>query len=135
MVSFLDEKGAPSIVQKAKVLFPLSQIGAITAEQRSAINSASRISGKYETVIDRESAFEQIVKQREAMEKEAAEAKAKEAEEKEAARKEKEKTTSKSSRSSSKKKSLFATVLGTAVTYFAKTVATQLARNLTKKKR
>ncbi|MBQ4622710.1 MAG: DUF853 family protein [Bacteroidaceae bacterium] len=136
LVSFLDEKGAPSMVQRAKILFPLSQIGAITAEQRSAINSASRISGKYETVIDRESAFEQIVKQREAMEKEAAEAKAKEAEEKEAARKEKkEKATSKSSRSSSKKKSLFATVLGTAVTYFAKTVATQLARNLTKKKR
>ena len=135
LVSFLDEKGAPSMVQRAKILFPLSQIGAITAEQRNAINSASRISGKYETVIDRESAFEQIVKQREAMEKEAAEAKAKEAEEKEAARKEKEKATSKSSRSSSKKKSLFATVLGTAVTYFAKTVATQLARNLTKKKR
>ena len=136
LVSFLDEKGAPSMVQRAKILFPLSQIGAITAEQRSAINSASRISGKYETVIDRESAFEQIVKQREAMEKEAAEAKAKEAEEKEAARKEKkEKATSKSNRSSSKKKSLFATVLGTAVTYFAKTVATQLARNLTKKKR
>ena len=136
LVSFLDEKGAPSMVQRAKILFPLSQIGAITAEQRSAINSASRISGKYETVADRESAFEQIVKQREAMEKEAAEAKAKEAEEKEAARKEKkEKATSKSSRSSSKKKSLFATVLGTAVTYFAKTVATQLARNLTKKKR
>ncbi|MBQ4526229.1 MAG: DUF853 family protein [Bacteroidaceae bacterium] len=136
LVSFLDEKGAPSMVQRAKILFPLSQIGAITAEQRSAINSASRISGKYETVTDRESAFEQIVKQREAMEKEAAEAKAKEAEEKEAARKEKkEKATSKSSRSSSKKKSLFATVLGTAVTYFAKTVATQLARNLTKKKR
>lgn len=136
LVSFLDEKGAPSMVQRAKILFPLSQIGAITVEQRSAINSASRISGKYETVIDRESAFEQIVKQREAMEKEAAEAKAKEAEEKEAARKEKkEKATSKSSRSSSKKKSLFATVLGTAVTYFAKTVATQLARNLTKKKR
>ena len=136
LVSFLDEKGAPSMVQRAKILFPLSQIGAITAEQRSAINSASRISGKYETVTDRESAFEQIVKQREAMEKEAAEAKAKEAEEKEAARKEKkENATSKSSRSSSKKKSLFATVLGTAVTYFAKTVATQLARNLTKKKR
>ncbi len=134
LVSFLDEKGAPSMVQRSKILFPLSQIGAITAEQRSAINSASRISGKYETVTDRESAFEQIVKQREAMEKEAAEAK--EAEEKEAARKEKkEKATSKSSRSSSKKKSLFATVLGTAVTYFAKTVATQLARNLTKKKR
>ncbi|MBQ8593014.1 MAG: DUF853 family protein [Bacteroidaceae bacterium] len=140
LVSFLDEKGAPAMVQRAKILFPLSQIGAITDEQRSAINAASRISGKYETVVDRESAFEQIVKQREAAEKQAAEAKAKEAEEKEAARKAKEeerqtKAAAKSSRSSSRKKSLFATVLGTAVTYFAKTVATQLARNLTKKKR
>ena len=36
-------------------------------------------------------------------------------------------------RSSAKTKSIFATVIGTAVTYFAKTVATQLARNLTKK--
>ena len=135
LVSFLDEKGAPSVVQKAKILFPLSQIGAITAEQRSAINSSSRISGKYETVVDRESAFEQIVKQREAAEKQAAEAKAKEAEEKEAARKAKEEerqSAKKSSRSSAKKR-IFASVLGTAVTYFAKTVATQLARNLTKK--
>lgn len=136
LVSFLDEKGAPSIVQKAKILFPLSQIGAITPEQRSAINASSRISGKYETAVDRESAFEQISKQREAAEKEAAEAKAREAEEKEAARKAKEEERkAKSSRSSSKKKSIFASVLGTAVTYFAKTVATQLARNLTKKKK
>jgi len=135
LVSFLDEKGAPSVVQKAKILFPLSQIGAITAEQRSAINSSSRISGKYETVVDRESAFEQIVKQREAAEKQAAEAKAKEAEEKEAARKakEEERQSAKKSSRSSAKKSIFASVIGTAVTYFAKTVATQLARNLTKK--
>ena len=135
LVSFLDEKGAPSVVQKAKILFPLSQIGAITAEQRSAINNSSRISGKYETVVDRESAFEQIVKQREAAEKQAAEAKAKEAEEKEAARKakEEERQSAKKSSRSSAKKSIFASVLGTAVTYFAKTVATQLARNLTKK--
>lgn len=136
LVSFLDEKGAPSMVQRAKILFPLSQIGAITAEQRSAINAASRISGKYETVVDRESAFEQIVKQREAAEKAAAEAKAREEAEKEKARqaKEEEKASRKSSRSSSKK-SIFATVLGTAVTYFAKTIATQLARNLTKKRK
>ena len=83
LVSFLDEKGAPSIVQKAKILFPLSQIGAITTEQRSTINASSRISGKYESVIDRESAFEQIVKQREAAEKEATEEAARKAEEKE----------------------------------------------------
>lgn len=133
LVSFLDEKGAPSIVQKAKILFPLSQIGAITQEQRETINSTSRISGKYETRIDRESAFEQIVKQREAAEKEEAEIKAKEAAEKEKERKEKEE--SRKSKRSSTSKSIFTTVIGTAVTYFAKTIATQLARNLTKKKK
>ena len=37
LVSFLDEKGAPQMVERAKMLFPLSQIGAITDEQRKAI--------------------------------------------------------------------------------------------------
>lgn len=130
LVSFLDEKGAPSMVQKAKILFPLSQIGAITAEQRSAINASSRISGKYDTPVDRESAFEQIVKQREAAEKQAAEAKAQEAQRKEEERQEK---SARKSKKSSTGKSILTTVIGTAITYFAKTVATQLARNLTKK--
>ena len=131
LVSFLDEKGAPSIVQRAKILFPLSQIGAITAEQRSAINSSSRISGKYESAIDRESAFEQIVKKREEAEKKAAQEATLEAKRKEEERKQKE--SSKKSKKSSTGKSILTTVIGTAVTYFAKTIATQLARNLTKK--
>ena len=131
LVSFLDEKGAPSIVQRAKILFPLSQIGAITAEQRSAINSSSRISGKYESAIDRESAFEQIVKKREEAEKKAVQEATLEAERKEEERKQKE--SSKKSKKSSTGKSILTTVIGTAVTYFAKTIATQLARNLTKK--
>lgn len=131
LVSFLDEKGAPSIVQRAKILFPLSQIGTITAEQRSAINSSSRISGKYESAIDRESAFEQIVKKREEAEKKAAQEATLEAKRKEEERKQKE--SSKKSKKSSTGKSILTTVIGTAVTYFAKTIATQLARNLTKK--
>ena len=132
LVSFLDEKGAPSIVQKAKILFPLSQIGAITAEQRSTINHSSRISGKYETRMDRESAFEKIVKEREKAEKEETEAKAREAAQKEEERRQKEEA-KKNKRSSSKSKGILTSVIGTAITYFAKTVATQLARNLTKK--
>ena len=131
LVSFLDEKGAPSIVQRAKILFPLSQIGAITSEQRSAINASSRISGKYESAIDRESAFEQIVKKREEAEKKATQEATLEAERKEEERKQKE--SSKKSKKSSTGKSILTTVIGTAVTYFAKTIATQLAKNLTKK--
>ena len=63
LVSFLDEKGAPSVVQRAKVLFPLSQIGAITEGQRLDIIKQSRVYGKYDTPIDRESAYEQLTKE------------------------------------------------------------------------
>ena len=65
LVSFLDEKGAPSVVQRAKILFPLSQIGAITPEQRTAIVRGSRIYGKYDNMVDRESAFEVLIKEAE----------------------------------------------------------------------
>ena len=61
LVSFLDPKGAPSVVERAKILFPLSQIGAITPGQRLDINSASAVGGKYDQVIDRESAFEVLL--------------------------------------------------------------------------
>ena len=65
LVSFLDEKGAPGIVERAKILFPLSQIGAITEGQRSDIIKQSRIYGKYDTMIDRESAYELLIKEAE----------------------------------------------------------------------
>lgn len=65
LVSFLDEKGAPNIVQRAKILFPLSQIGAITEGQRSDLIKRSNIYGKYDTPVDRESAFEVLMQQSE----------------------------------------------------------------------
>ncbi|MGX8713172.1 MAG: helicase HerA-like domain-containing protein [bacterium] len=63
LVSFLDEKGAPSVVQRAKILFPLSQIGAISEGQRNDIVRASRLAGKYDRMVDRESAFEVLLKE------------------------------------------------------------------------
>jgi len=65
LVSFLDAKGAPNIVQRAKVLFPLSQIGAITEGQRLDIIKQSRVYGKYDTPVDNESAFEVLIKEME----------------------------------------------------------------------
>ena len=83
LVSFLDEKGAPGVVQKAKILFPLSQIGAIDASQRSQLIKSSRIYGKYDTPVDRESAFEVLLAQaRKDEEEAAAEAQTKETENK-----------------------------------------------------
>ena len=61
LVSFLDEKGAPTVVERAKILFPLSQIGAVTEGQRTDIIKQSRLYGKYDTPVDRESAFEQLI--------------------------------------------------------------------------
>jgi len=81
LVSFLDEKGAPSVVQRAKIMFPLSQIGAITEEQRSDIIKDGI--HKYDEAEDRESAFEVFKKEAE----EAEDAAAAEAEEKEGKKK------------------------------------------------
>ncbi len=66
LVSFLDEKGAPSVVQRARILFPLSQIGAISPEQRREAVEWSGLSSKYDRMIDRESAFEQLLAESEA---------------------------------------------------------------------
>lgn len=66
LVSVLDEKGAPTMVQKAKILFPLSQIGAITDEERDQAIKSSFVFGKYDNAVDRESAYEMLKKEQEA---------------------------------------------------------------------
>jgi DNA double-strand break repair helicase HerA and related ATPase len=60
LVSFLDEKGAPGVVERAFVIPPHSQIGAITPEQRQTIINSSLIAGQYEKTVDRESAYEML---------------------------------------------------------------------------
>ncbi len=60
LVSFLDEKGRPSLTERVYVLPPNSQIGPITAAQRQALLADSLVAGVYEKVIDRDSAFEAI---------------------------------------------------------------------------
>jgi uncharacterized protein len=60
LVSFLDEKGRPSVVERAFVLPPASRIGPLTADERQAIIKGSSIYGHYEAVIDRESAYEKL---------------------------------------------------------------------------
>lgn len=58
LVSTLDEKGSPNIVQKAKIVPPESRAGAISAAERNGVQNNSPVLGKYEDKIDRESAFE-----------------------------------------------------------------------------
>src|SRR5580658_10233068 len=58
LVSFLDEKGTPCIVERAFILPPHSQIGPITPEERKQLMASSLVAGTYEQTIDRESAYE-----------------------------------------------------------------------------
>ena len=60
LISFLDDKGRPSITERVFVLPPGSQIGPITPEQRQALIAGSLVAGVYEKVVDRESAYEKL---------------------------------------------------------------------------
>jgi DNA helicase HerA-like ATPase len=60
LVSFLDDKGIPGMVERAMIMPPHSQIGPITPEQRAAIIKSSVVAGVYETAVDRESAYEKL---------------------------------------------------------------------------
>ena len=65
LISFMNEKGEPNIVEKATILPPQSQMGAIEDSIRLMVVSKSTFMGKYDTVVDRESAFEILSKEME----------------------------------------------------------------------
>jgi len=60
LVSFLDEKGSPTVVERGFVLAPGSRIGPMTPEERKAAMAGSLVAGVYEKVLDRESAYEKL---------------------------------------------------------------------------
>ena len=124
LVSFLDEKGAPSVVERAKVLFPLSQIGAVTESQREMIIRQSRLYGRYDNVIDRESAFEVLMEEAEAAMKaeQAAEAEDSDARSK------------KSDRGSGILKGIFGAVVGAVVTSVTSSIGSEVSKKVTGKK-
>ena len=62
LLSMLDEKGSPNMVERALIVPPQSRVGPITAQEREATIAASQLKGKYDTAIDRESAFEILQK-------------------------------------------------------------------------
>jgi DNA helicase HerA-like ATPase len=65
LVSLLDEKGRPSVVEQALILPPHSRIGPITPAERSAVIGKSLVAGVYEKEADRESAYEVLKARRE----------------------------------------------------------------------
>ena len=65
LISFMNEKGEPNVVEKATILPPQSQMGSIDDSIRLMVVSKSAFMGKYDTVVDRESAFEILSKEME----------------------------------------------------------------------
>ena len=78
VTSMLETKGSPGIVERTMIRPPFSQLGPISPEARKALIAASPVAGKYETLVDRESAFERLKARTDqaAAEQAAAEAKA-----------------------------------------------------------
>ena len=70
LVSFLDEKGIPSIVERAFIVPPQSRIGPATPDEISRMLRNDLVFGAYEKIIDRDSAFEML--QRKMQEQESA---------------------------------------------------------------
>ncbi len=62
LVSFLDEKGSPSVVERVMVIAPCSRMGPVTDDERNGLINTSPLYGKYEDAVDRESAFEKLQK-------------------------------------------------------------------------
>ena len=60
LVSFLDEKGTPTPVERAFIVPPGSRLGPLTADERKRVIDASLVAGHYEKVVDRESAYEKL---------------------------------------------------------------------------
>ena len=60
LVSVLDERGAPTMVQKTMIRPPNSRIGPLTPDERKQVIAQSPVHGLYDQTQDRESAFEKL---------------------------------------------------------------------------
>jgi uncharacterized protein len=76
LVSLLDSKGIPGVVQRAFILPPTSKIGPVAPEERKKLIASSVIAGHYEKAVDRESAYEKLKGRTESKQAEAPPAKA-----------------------------------------------------------
>jgi DNA helicase HerA-like ATPase len=62
LCSFLEGKGSPSMVERTMIAPPTARLGVITPQERQAVIAKSPVKGKYDTAVDRESAFEILQK-------------------------------------------------------------------------
>jgi len=81
LVSVQDEKGVPTMVEKAWILPPHSKLGTLTPDEQLKLIKASVIYGHYENAVDRESAYEKLKEKASQVEQEGQEKSKKEKEE------------------------------------------------------
>jgi DNA helicase HerA-like ATPase len=62
LVSLLDDKGRPSIVERAFIVPPMSYVGPLGDDERRTAINGSALRAKYETTVDRESAYEKLTR-------------------------------------------------------------------------
>ena len=124
LISCLDDKGTPSMVERAFILPPQSRLGALDKEGYDAIIKQSPYEEKYREVEDRQSAYEKISNLNESK---------KETKEEKPAKKEKEEKTAKKPAKSAGQKTAEKAV-SSAATSFARSLGSFAAKSLFKKK-
>ncbi len=138
LVSVLDEKGVPTMVERAGILPPRSSMNMAQDSVVATVVGQSPLFAKYNQALDRESAFEIIAAQQEEEEAARAEAKAQELKEREEALKEKEKewklkskSLSRTTSSSAKKRTTaLSKATSSAMTSFGRELGKQIFRGL-----
>ena len=135
LTSFLDAKGRPGIVERTLIRPPTSRLGPATESERKKVMDASRVAGRYEKEVDRESAFE-ILQARadkaaaaaEAAEKAEAETRRKALEDKE--REKAERAANRRRKRSSRSDSVIETAAKSAARSVARSLGRELVRGL-----
>ena len=127
LVSVLDEKGVPTIVQRANILPPRSSMAAVSSAVLQQAVDSSPLRAKYQETVDRHSAYEELAEQRE-RDEQAAQQAAKEKEKKKPASKPAAKP--KTHKTGSRKKSAAEKAVDSAVTSMGRELGRQIVRGL-----
>ncbi|MBR6917170.1 MAG: DUF853 family protein [Clostridia bacterium] len=130
LVSVLDEKGTPTVVERAGILPPRSSMNAVDDAALRSVIISDPLCEKYTAIVDRESAYEKISAERERAEEEAAAA-AEEAEKKrEEEKRQKEKEAARKKSSSSRKTSAVGRAASSAANSFGRELGREIFRGI-----
>ena len=124
LVSVLDPKGIPTVVERAGILPPRSSMNAVEDDVLARVTKGSPLYSKYQKALDRESAYELLTQQQEEEEKERAK------EEKEKAKLAAQKEKEKAKKTASRKKSTLRKAVDSTASSIGREVGRQLVRGL-----